>query len=310
MTERHLLAPNQQASSEFFIAHPPLDADPRVQAALTKLETGFEQIAASDQFRSYLQAMSRFHNYSPNNVMLIRMQKPDAERVAGFHTWKDLGRFVQKGEKGIQIITPRFAKVDDPETGEKKDRLVGFGTGTVFDVKQTDGKPLPRPVGAYTLQGEHDVSRAVYRSLSDFAIDSGASSVTRQAYQTMQGANGYYAPYNDSIVVSDELKADAAAKTLAHEVAHYTAGHKGFDLRSDIETVAEAASFVVMHAQGVDTSAYSFPYVAGWAQDKEVLQRNLSAIQKTSHTIITGLERIQTNPPRTQMIPFDSSRAR
>jgi antirestriction protein ArdC len=298
-------APRPEPTS---LVPPTQDADPRVQVALDKLDAGFDQIANSDQFRSYLQAMSRFHHYSPNNVMLILLQRPDAERVAGFNTWKDLGRHIRKGEKGITIITPRFAYVwaEDEDTGQKKrlERLVGFGTGTVFDVKQTDGKPLPQPLGAYTLRSESEIAKQAYSMLSNLAIDAGASSVTRQAHQTLNGANGYYLPYNDSIVVSDDLKSDAAAKTLAHEVAHFTAGHKGFDRKADIETVAEASAFVVMHYLGIDTSSYSFPYIAGWAQEKEVFQRNLSAVQKTSHTVITGMERIQAHPPRTQIILF------
>lgn len=276
----------------------------KVQLALDKLEQGFDDITNGDKFRSYLETLAKFHNYSPNNVMLIRLQRPDAQRVAGYNTWLDLKRQVRKGEKGITIITPRLARVDDPDTGQKVERLVGFGTGTVFDISQTEGKELPTPPGAFTLRTESEISKAIYRDLSDLSLDSGVPSVTRQAYQTLNGANGTYSLLDHRIEISDELRSDAAAKTLAHEFAHYTAGHRGRGNLPDMETVAEASAFVVMHAQGVDTGSYSFPYLAGWARDKEVLMRNLSAVQKTSHDVISGLERIREKPPKTSIVLF------
>jgi hypothetical protein len=110
--------------------------------------------------------------------------------------------------------------------------------------------------------------------------------------------------------VSARLPIDAAAKTLAHEAAHFTAEHRGVDLKQDKETVAESAAFVTMHHFGLDTSSYSFGYVAGWAQDKEVFKRNLQAIQKTSHQLIQGIERYLANPPHTAITVFASSAVR
>ena len=198
--------------------------DERVQEALDILEQSIDNTLDSDTFRSYLQAMSAFHDYSYNNVLLIMMQRPDAERVAGFNTWKLLGRNVKKrppdvpdGKWGIKIITPcfRYEWREDEETGEKKgvEILTGFGTGTVFDIKQTEGKPLPAPPAAWTLQSESDVTRGLYRYLSDYAVDRGARSVTRQGTDRLGRSNGFYVPQTNEIVVSTALKADAASRT-------------------------------------------------------------------------------------------------
>jgi len=282
---------------------PPRTPD-AVAAAMEKLEHGFEEVIASGNFRDYLKAMGTFHEYSYNNIMLIMAQRPDAKHIAGFNTWKLLGRNVMKGEHGIKILTPRFAMQRDEVTGETKEQLVGFGTGTGFDVKQTDGKPLPQPPSPFALQTESDIGRALYRQLSNYAVDCGALSVTRQAAKRLGTANGFYVPRTKQIVVSDGLKIDLAAKTLGHEAVHFTADHKGYDLCEDMETVAESAAFVVLDHFGVDTSDYSFPYVALWAQDPEVFRRNLQAIQKTSHTMITGLEQLQAKPPHTEIVLF------
>jgi antirestriction protein ArdC len=298
MHERNSLPTQQQRSSEFFVPHNP---EP-IQAALDTLEQGLENILDSGTFRNYLESMSKFHDYSYNNVMLIMAQKPDAERVAGFNTWKQLGRNVKKGEHGIRILAPLLHKVpDQDEPGKYRQQLVGYKTVSVFDVKQTDGKPLPDRPHAWNLQGDSDNAKYLYRNLSTYAIEDGARSVTRQAFRHLDGANGFYTPATKDIVVSDHLGGVHAAKTLAHESAHHTARHTMAENQKDVETVAESAAFVTLHHFGLDTSSYSFPYLASWAKDKDTFKRNLAAIQKTSHTMIQGIERVIGTPPATEI---------
>ncbi len=123
-----------------------------VAQALENLQHGVEQIQTSDGFQQYLAAMGRFHYYSFNNVMLIVSQRPDAEGVASFKTWQSLGRHVNKGEHGIRILVPSVRKEVDEESGEEHERLTGFRTGVVFDIKQTDGEEMPAHPTAKLLE--------------------------------------------------------------------------------------------------------------------------------------------------------------
>ena len=287
---------------------PSHEPDAKVQTILKALEAGIEQIVDSDHFRAYLETMARFHRYSFNNVLLIKMQRPDATRVAGFRAWQEqFGRHVRKGERGIKIITPVMQAIvdEDPDTGEQRRRQirVGWSTGAVFDVSQTEGKPLPTLATPQLLQGESDASHAIFGYLAGYSVDQGAH-VARQAQDYIGRGNGFYSPHTREIAIAAGLKADAAAKTHAHETAHMVADHTGFEDSRDVETVAESAAFVVTHHFGLDTRAYSFDYVAGWAQDAGVFRRNLVAIQQTSHAMITGLEAYLAHPPRTHMVVY------
>lgn len=281
---------------------PPVGEPPRIvldqagnqlQTAIKALEAGIDSIIDSDSFRAYLRTMSAFHDYSFGNVILIGIQRSDATRVAGYQTWKNLGRQVRKGEKAIKIIVPHKKRIgDDDETAQDETakpgayRLVGFGVGNVFDVSQTDGKPLPPPPAAEVLQSESDAGTTLYECLETFVSAQGVTVVRKDTGQ----AKGYYDPVTREIAVRDDLRSDAAAKTLAHEAAHFMANHRELDPKQDVETVAESTAFVLMHHFGIDTSSYSFGYVAGWAQDRQVLQRNLDIIQKTAHQLISGVE--------------------
>ena len=109
----------------------------RLDEALRQLEAGIDAILESDGYQRYLAAMGRFHRYSYGNILLILAQQPGATRVAGYRRWQALGRQVRRGERGITIITPRFSQEKDPDSGEKREVLAGFGTGTVFDIAQT-----------------------------------------------------------------------------------------------------------------------------------------------------------------------------
>jgi hypothetical protein len=161
-----------------------------------------------------------------------------------------------------------------------------FGVGTVFDVAQTEGEPLPEAPAAQLIRGASDAGVALYRALED-ALRTREIVVVRE---NTKPANGYYLPARGLIAVDHSLDGDQAAKTLAHETAHALAGHRGGLAREDAETVAESSAYVVLAHYGLDAGGYSFPYVARWAQDRRVLARNLSAIQATSHVIISAIE--------------------
>ena len=251
------------------------------------LEAGINQILDSESFADYLRAMSRFHSYSANNVMLIRWQFPGATKVASYPKWKALGRQVRKGEKGILIFVPFKRKFEDDD-GNEFTVVKGFGTGYVFDISQTDGDPLPT-VPIFDLEDETEVGNVLAERLKLFLQQEGVELVTEDT----KPAKGYYAPSKKLIALDVDLKGDQLVKTLTHEVVHYIADHNGFTSREDGETVAEGSAFVVLNHFGIDSSDYTFGYVAHWAEDKEVLRRNLVAIQKSSKLVINAIEELQ-----------------
>ena len=264
------------------------DEDPRerVNAALTTLEQGIDGILEGQAFAAYLATMARFHHYSFGNVLLIKLQRPDATRVAGYQRWQQLGRQVKRGEQGIKILVPHRVKTTDAETGEEQVIVRSFGLGTVFDIGQTEGQPLPEPPVAQEIRQATDAGAALYTHLERFLAGHGIT-VTQEK---LERGHGYYAPTERRIAIGRHLAGDQRAKTLAHEAAHAVAEHRGDTRREDAETVAESAAFVVLHHYGIDTSSYTFPYVAGWAQNRQVVRRNLEAIQRTAHALIAGIE--------------------
>ena len=262
------------------------DPRERVNAALSTLEQGIDGILDSQSFGDYLATMAKFHHYSAGNVLLIQLQAPEASRVAGYQRWKQLGRQVKFGEKGIKILVPHVHKQTDQETGEEERIVRNFGLGTVFDVSQTEGNPLPEPPVAREIRESSDAGVALFGHLMRFVEGAGVT-VERAA---LEHGHGYYAPSKRRIVLGSHLVGDQRAKTLAHEAAHFVADHRGWINREDADTVAESAAFVVLNHYGIDASDYSFAYVATWAQDRAVVKRNLDAIQRTAHALIAGIE--------------------
>ena len=262
------------------------DPRERVNAALASLEQGIDGILDSQSFAAYLATMAKFHQYSAGNILLITLQAPEASRVAGYQRWKQLGRQVKLGEKGIKILVPHVKKQTDEETGEEERIVRGFGLGTVFDIKQTDGKPLPEPPVAREIRESTDAGMVLFGHLMRFVEGEGVT-VEREE---LEHGHGYYAPNERRIALGNHLEGDQRTKTLAHEAVHYVADHRGWTSREDAETVAESAAFVVLNHYGIDTSGYSFAYVANWAQDRAVVKRNLEAIQRTAHAVIAGME--------------------
>jgi hypothetical protein len=236
-----------------------LSPQEKLGEALQALERGVDSILTSEGFAAYLQTMSRFHQYSFGNVALIHMQKPTATRVAGYRKWQELGRQVKYGERGIKILVPHKARLKSEED-DANDRVVitSFGVGSVFDISQTEGSPLPEPPVVAEIREASDAGAALFKHLSYF-LDSEGVSVS---HEDTRPANGYWEPRTRHIAIGTHLVGDQKAKTLAHEAAHFVAGHHLGMPKEDVETIAESASFVVLQHYGIYSGAYSFAYVA------------------------------------------------
>jgi len=267
----------------------------KIDEVLRRLKSGVESIQESDNFREFLLTMSKFHNYSIGNLILIMLQKPEATRVAGYTTWKELDRFVRKGEKGIAILAPcmppKKTKVVEPED-ENDESLVEvtpiyFKVVHVFDISQTEGQELPE-FEVPSLTGEanerlFDMVTALVRSQGlDVSFES-------RPYQD-PAIKGTYSGKN--IWVRPEESRAQQLKTFLHEVAHYYSEGVFRIPRKDAETIAESAAFTVGVHFGFDSGVRSFSYVALWAEDKKVLEANLTAIRKVSTRIIDALEQV------------------
>jgi antirestriction protein ArdC len=261
--------------------------DDRVKNAL---EAGIDAILDSDHFAAYLRTMARLPQYSFGNLVLIHAQHPAPTMVAGYRRWQELGRQVKKAEHGIKILVPYKRKItqegDTDDTDSTRMVVRGFGVGTVFDVSQTEGDPLPEPPRPEVVDGASDLGMRLYVDLWDFLETNGVS-VSREHTEP---ANGYFQPVTNHVAIGYHIDGDQATKTLMHETAHVVAGHTlGMNDR-DVETVAESAAYVILNHYGIDSSGYSFPYIARWARDRTILKRNLDTVQHVSSAIIAGIE--------------------
>lgn len=255
------------------------------QAALARIEAGIEAVRDSDRFREYLAFCGRFHKYSFANQMLIWTQKPNAQLVAGFHTWLTLGRHVRKGEKGIMILAPMThkRKADSQDDESEEHTHLYFRPVYVFEVTQTEGDELPSPVEK--LKGD-DVGR--WGRLADVACAEGLT-VSREA-RPDESANGFYVRTERRIWVSPSLEPLQAVKTLAHELSHHLARHNEKQhSRDEAEMVAESSAFVVMAHLGSDSGEYSFGYLASWG-DAKLFRQRLQDIHETAEALICKLE--------------------
>ena len=277
-----------------------------------RLEQGVKDIFTSEMYTKYLLTMSKFHNYSFNNTLLIAMQRPDATLVAGYNAWKNkFNRYVKKGEKGIQIIAP--APVKEREEREKIDKDTGltvlnesgepeievverviprFRVTTVFDYAQTDGEPLP------TLEVNELTARVKDYTLLKEAIEQ-VSPVPIRFGEIEGNAKGYYSHVDKEICVRADMGESQTIKTMIHEVAHAML-HDSDQMKQrgeekdqlTKETEAESIAFTVCSALGIDTSDYSFPYVASWASGKELkeLKNSMDTIRLTAADFLEKLE--------------------
>ncbi len=268
----------------------------KIDEVLKRLKEGVDSIQQSENFRTFLLTMSKFHDYSIGNLILIMLQKPDATRVAGYSTWKDLYRWVKKGEKGIAILAPcmppKEKKIELSEISEENEeeketeiRPLYFKVVYVFDVSQTEGKPLPEfEVPSLTGEANEDLFSRVIRLAESQGVDVSFESRPNQD----PDIKGYYT--GKTIWVRPEESRAQQLKTLLHEVAHYYSEGVFRIPRSYAETIAESVAFTIGAHFGFDTGVRSFPYVALWAKDKKTLEANLAAIRKVSAKIIEALE--------------------
>ena len=281
----------------------------KVEGIIKQLKAGVESIQQSDQFRLFLSTMGKFHDYSIGNMILIMLQKPQATHVAGFNTWKELGRWVKSGEKGIAIFAPVFPPAATcekcgtrlprnakfcPKCGEEVnlgEEMAAtprhFRVVYVFDLSQTEGKPLPE-FEVPALTGE--ANEGLFSQALGLAREQGLTVSFESKSEQDPDIKGFY---SDKLIwVRPEESRAQQLKTLLHEMAHYyTEGVLGIS-RKDAETIAESAAFAIGARFGFDSGVRSFPYVAIWSRDKKVLEENLAAIRKVAGKMIEGLEQL------------------
>lgn len=259
----------------------------------------------------WLEAMTvaaRFHEYSFGNWMLLWSQaerrNTTISRIAGYRTWQQLGRHVRRGERGYQILAPITRTIrddDEPETGARR-MVCGFRVATVFDLAQTDGEPLP-DVAPRLVTGAD--STDLYR----VAVEMIEAESFRFELGRLAGPNGVTRPAERSVTVDDRLEPAQRTKTTIHELAHVLihAGDPAIDCRGRIEVEAESVAFVVCTAAGIDTSGYSVPYVAGWAQDTDdppqTLLRTAEQVVRTARRILTHLDNSEALPAMSDRTP-------
>lgn len=279
----------------------------RMSQIQEKLEAGVREIFDSEKYKDYISTMAKFPHYSINNCILIVSQCPEASHVCGYKKWQtDFNRVVNRNEHGIMIIAPMTYKADVEEAvydsenhpvldsnGKQVTETVtrefqGFRPAYVFDVSQTSGDPLPT-LATMLSGGVED-----FEKMKDILI--AISPVPISFEEITGGANGYFSPATQSIVVKEGMSELQTIKTMIHEIAHATLGHGGKDDKWDRETKevqAESVAYWVTQMVGLDTSDYSFGYISGWSKDREVteLKENLDLIKTTADKISADLER-------------------
>src|SRR5918996_1541796 len=258
-----------------------------------QLVAGIEGLVSSDEWRAMLEVSARFHNYSFNNQLLIYLQCPEATRVAGYRAWQRLGRQVCKGSRGIQILAPcrrrvsRVTSEGEQDEAERIEVLTGFRVVHVFDVSQTEGDELA-DVRPRRLTGE--VPQKLIDALERRVADEGFS-LRREAIARL-ARNGYADFERHLVVVRDDLSGAQAAKSLIHELAHVLL-HQDTDLseRDIAEVEAESVAFVVSRALGLDTSDYSFPYVARWGGgDAELVAATAGRVVAAARNLLASID--------------------
>ena len=286
-----------------------LVANKDTKALAEHLKEGMKNYLDSEQFKSFLDTMSKFHNYSLNNIHLLKMQNPNVSHVASFNKWKtDFERTVKKGSKALKIWVPYQVKTkisanqnelsfspSETEMEEKEVTVTRFKLGNVFDVSQTEGKELPKAINELTgsVKDYEDLYRAAKAVSMDNQVSISFEEIKRES------ANGYYSPDENRIVISKGLKGqEQILKTIFHEMAHSdlhrgTNAQYGDDQYRKQELQAESVAYVVANHFGFDTSSYSFGYLAIWAKDKngfEDMVEQLQIVQKEAKSLIDRMD--------------------
>lgn len=258
-----------------------------------QIDEGVQAVFDSNRYKEYLKVMSKFTNYSFHNCMLIAMQKPDAALVAGYGKWKSLGRQVNRGEKGIMILAPMTykRKSEDASEDEEEETAVAFKATYVYDISQTSGKELLN----YVQDLEGEIEPEQMKAMFDVLRNAVGIPITFEDFPG--GAHGYYSHGEDRIVIQTEMSDAQTVKTGIHECAHNLLHDSNLKIatvhsdRSGREVQAESVAFIVAEHFGLDTSEYSFPYIAGWSSGKpsEELSKYLSETQDAAKTLVTAI---------------------
>ena len=306
----------------------PEERQARIAAAFDNISEAVDKITTGEDWQRYLDVQAKFHHYSARNVLWLMAQAEDRKmqlsNVAGFHTWRKLGRQVDKGVHGFRVLAPvtfnhtktdKEMDADRVYTGEMKSnsniadstktverRIAGFRVETVFDVSQTSGPPetLPTPPVVHKLEGEAPVAlkSAVRAEIDQLGYKIKMANAVLEGWSEDQ--NGATMPQVKIMQIRDDLTHPQEIKTLLHELAHITMEHTGSDSHS--ETEAESVAYIVCHNLGIDSGDYSFGYVAGWATSTATVQASAENIRRTSLRLIERLdERLKTSTPQNEL---------
>jgi len=283
-----------------------------MDALMTKLEAGVKDVFKSEHFKTYLQFCARLPRYSLNNQLLIMMAKPDATMCMSFNNWKEMGRSVKKGERGIRIMAPAPYKMMQEQ--DKKDsfgapvldkdgepvkemvevEIHAFKPVSTFDISQTEGEPVPT-LGVDELVGSVDG----YKDLFDAIVQ--VAGIPVEFEKIDSGAKGYYNMQENRIAIKEGMSEVQNVKTALHELSHSKLhSREKYDESAEKkssnqkETEAESVAYICCAHYGLDTSEYSFPYLAGWAgdQDTTCLRASLETIKGTACDIIRKVDEI------------------
>jgi antirestriction protein ArdC len=269
-------------------------AQAKAQAALDRIGGGVRSVWESEEWAKWLRTLAKFHDYSLNNTMLIAMQMPEATRVASYRSWqRDFGRHVRRGERGIEVLVPMVVKSkneEDEATEEdapERKKLAGFRVGHVFDVSQTEGEPLPTLVDEVAGGVERYVAvMEAVRAVSAYPVE--------LVGDLPEGTKGFFRR-GELIAIRESMGEGQTVKTALHELAHsrlHDGDPEGMPDRAMREVQAESVAYAVSAALGLDTSGYSFGYVASWAAGKtdEEMRACLQVVRDAAKSMLEDLQ--------------------
>lgn len=289
----------------------------KVEELSQKIRTGISELYESEKYKNHLNVMSKFHNYSVRNQLLIRLQNPTASLVMGYKQWQNnFERNVKKGERGIEILaySPYLINVEQEKLDENGNKILdkngnsikeevkvkkeAYKKVVVFDISQTDGKEIKDLYLAEDLKFEVENFKSFFSALEEI-------SPVKIEIKNIENskAKGYYSPTENKIVVRENMSESQTIKTLIHEIAHAKLHNKD-ELKNRnnkftnfFEVEAESVAFIVSNHLGIDTSEYSFGYIAGWSESKELkeLMASLELIQWTSSELIKMIDEKLSN---------------
>jgi len=263
-----------------------------IEEITKRLEEGVKEVFSGENYKQYLDFMSKFHDYSVNNIILIYMQKPDASLVAGYRAWQTkFNRNVKKGEKGIQILAPiphRFVIETEDADGNKIEKEIKYNTFravSVFDILQTEGEEVSTI--CKELTGDLEKYDKLFEKIKKF-------SPVPIEFEELD-KNGYFSDTENKIALRQGMSEKQTIKTLVHEVSHAILHKKdGEEEQADRKTKevqAESIAYIVCNGLGIDTSDYSFGYIAGWSGSKEAKQlfASMEVIKGTAKAMLEAI---------------------